>query len=230
MGTATTTIRVTTAARYRGLAVTVLGDTRAGLLAIAGYGTAAGAGDRGDHRQAPARTARLLRRRRPCVDGQRRRRRARGRAGTRGARRGRLDMEGCARFAAELGIRLRRWVSRELGLRVRLDRGTPSSDAASTGSQMNGGQVTTLLAVVVLVAIVLLAGRRLPRRLSRWLKPRWEWRWVARFLGVVFVMALLAAALALPSLLIGPDAIADAADRAKARSDLRTAAIGRWES
>ena len=40
MGTATTTIRVTTTARYRGLTVTVLGDTRAGLLAIAGYGTA----------------------------------------------------------------------------------------------------------------------------------------------------------------------------------------------
>lgn len=40
MGTAATTIRVTTAARYRGLTVTVLGDTRAGLLAIAGYGTA----------------------------------------------------------------------------------------------------------------------------------------------------------------------------------------------
>ena len=39
MGAATTTIRVTTAARYRGLAVTVLGDTRAGLLVIAGYGT-----------------------------------------------------------------------------------------------------------------------------------------------------------------------------------------------
>ena len=36
----TTTIRVSTAARYRGLAVTVLGDARAGLLAIAGYGTA----------------------------------------------------------------------------------------------------------------------------------------------------------------------------------------------
>lgn len=34
-----TTIRVTTSAHYRGLAVTVLGDTRAGLLAIAGYGT-----------------------------------------------------------------------------------------------------------------------------------------------------------------------------------------------
>ena len=40
MGTATTTIRVTTAAHYRGLTVTVLGDARAGLLAIAGYGTA----------------------------------------------------------------------------------------------------------------------------------------------------------------------------------------------
>ena len=40
MGAATTTIRVTTDARYRGLAVTVLGDARAGLLAIAGYGTA----------------------------------------------------------------------------------------------------------------------------------------------------------------------------------------------
>lgn len=40
MGAATTTIRVTTAARYRGLAVTVLGDARAGLLAVAGYGTA----------------------------------------------------------------------------------------------------------------------------------------------------------------------------------------------
>ena len=39
MGASTTTIRVTTAARYRGLAVTVLGDTRAALLAIAGYGT-----------------------------------------------------------------------------------------------------------------------------------------------------------------------------------------------
>lgn len=36
----TTTIRVSTAARYRGLAVTVLGDERAGLLAIAGYETA----------------------------------------------------------------------------------------------------------------------------------------------------------------------------------------------
>lgn len=34
-----TTIRVTTSARYRGLAVTVLGDTQAGLLAVAGYGT-----------------------------------------------------------------------------------------------------------------------------------------------------------------------------------------------
>ena len=33
-------MRVSTTARYRGLAVTVLGDTRAGLLAIAGYGTA----------------------------------------------------------------------------------------------------------------------------------------------------------------------------------------------
>ena len=36
---ADTTIRVSTDARYRGLAVTVVGDTRAGLLAIAGYGT-----------------------------------------------------------------------------------------------------------------------------------------------------------------------------------------------
>ena len=40
MGAVTTTIRVKTAARYRGLTVTVLGDARAGLLAIAGYGTA----------------------------------------------------------------------------------------------------------------------------------------------------------------------------------------------
>ena len=36
---ADTTIRVSTDVRYRGLAVTVFGDTRAGLLAIAGYGT-----------------------------------------------------------------------------------------------------------------------------------------------------------------------------------------------
>ena len=36
----TTTIRVTTAARYRGLAVTVFGDMAGGLLAVAGYGTA----------------------------------------------------------------------------------------------------------------------------------------------------------------------------------------------
>ncbi len=36
---ATTTVRATTSVRYRGLAVTVLGDTRAGLLVIAGYGT-----------------------------------------------------------------------------------------------------------------------------------------------------------------------------------------------
>jgi len=34
-----TTIRVRTAARYQGLPVTVLGDTQAGLLAVAGYGT-----------------------------------------------------------------------------------------------------------------------------------------------------------------------------------------------
>lgn len=34
-----TMIRVRTAARYQGLAVTVLGDTQAGLLAVAGYGT-----------------------------------------------------------------------------------------------------------------------------------------------------------------------------------------------
>ena len=34
-----TTIRVTTAARYRGLEVTIIGDLGAGLLAIAGYGT-----------------------------------------------------------------------------------------------------------------------------------------------------------------------------------------------
>ena len=36
---ADTTIRVSTDVRYRGLAVTLVGDTRAGLLAIAGYGT-----------------------------------------------------------------------------------------------------------------------------------------------------------------------------------------------
>ena len=36
---------------------------------------------------------------------------------------------------------------------------------------------------------------------------------------------LVAAALGVPSLLIGPDAIGDAVDRAKARSDLRTAAV-----
>lgn len=35
----TTSIRVTTTARYRGLEVTIVGDTRAGLLAIASYGT-----------------------------------------------------------------------------------------------------------------------------------------------------------------------------------------------
>jgi len=35
----TTTIRVTTSARYQGLQVTVLGDATAGLLAVAGYGT-----------------------------------------------------------------------------------------------------------------------------------------------------------------------------------------------
>ena len=35
----TTSIRVTTTARYRGLEVTIVGDTRAGLLAVAGYGT-----------------------------------------------------------------------------------------------------------------------------------------------------------------------------------------------
>lgn len=35
----TTSIRVTTTARYKGLQVTIVGDTRAGLLAIAGYGT-----------------------------------------------------------------------------------------------------------------------------------------------------------------------------------------------
>lgn len=39
MGTAMTTIRVDTATRYRGLTVTLLGDARAGLLAVAGYGT-----------------------------------------------------------------------------------------------------------------------------------------------------------------------------------------------
>jgi hypothetical protein len=33
------TMRVTTTVRYRGLAVTVLGDVRVGLLAVAGYGT-----------------------------------------------------------------------------------------------------------------------------------------------------------------------------------------------
>ena len=35
----TTTMRVTTQARYRGLTVTLVGDVNAGLLAIAGYGT-----------------------------------------------------------------------------------------------------------------------------------------------------------------------------------------------
>ena len=35
----TTSIRETTTARYQGLKVTIVGDTRAGLLAIAGYGT-----------------------------------------------------------------------------------------------------------------------------------------------------------------------------------------------
>jgi len=35
----TTTMRVTTPARYQGLQVTVLGDATAGLLAVAGYGT-----------------------------------------------------------------------------------------------------------------------------------------------------------------------------------------------
>ncbi len=35
----TTTIRVTTGARYNGLQVTVLGELGAGLLAVAGYGT-----------------------------------------------------------------------------------------------------------------------------------------------------------------------------------------------
>ena len=36
----TTTIRVTTRARYRGLPVTIVGDVNVGLLAVAGYGTA----------------------------------------------------------------------------------------------------------------------------------------------------------------------------------------------
>ena len=36
---ANTTIRVETPACYRGQAVTVVGDVRAGLLAVAGYGT-----------------------------------------------------------------------------------------------------------------------------------------------------------------------------------------------
>ena len=35
----TTTMRVTTQARYRGLTVTLVGDVNAGLLAIAGYRT-----------------------------------------------------------------------------------------------------------------------------------------------------------------------------------------------
>lgn len=35
----TTTIRVTTGARYNGLQVTLLGEFGAGLLAVAGYGT-----------------------------------------------------------------------------------------------------------------------------------------------------------------------------------------------
>ena len=35
----TNSIRVTTTARYKGLQVTIVGDTRAALLAIAGYGT-----------------------------------------------------------------------------------------------------------------------------------------------------------------------------------------------
>lgn len=35
----TNSIRETTTARYQGLQVTIVGDTRAGLLAIAGYGT-----------------------------------------------------------------------------------------------------------------------------------------------------------------------------------------------
>jgi hypothetical protein len=35
----TTTIRLKTAVRYRGLEVTILGNVDAGLLAIAGYGT-----------------------------------------------------------------------------------------------------------------------------------------------------------------------------------------------
>ena len=35
----TTTMRVRTQARYRGLTVTLVGDVNAGLLAIAGYGT-----------------------------------------------------------------------------------------------------------------------------------------------------------------------------------------------
>ena len=35
----TTTMRMRTQARYRGLTVTLVGDVNAGLLAIAGYGT-----------------------------------------------------------------------------------------------------------------------------------------------------------------------------------------------
>lgn len=65
----------------------------------------------------------------------------------------------------------------------------------------------------------------LPGRGWRWLSLRWEWRWLLRVVGVVGALALVAAALVLPSLLIGPDAITDAADRAKARADLRTAAV-----
>lgn len=37
---AKTTMRITTRVRYRGLKVTVLGDSDAGLLAVAGYQTA----------------------------------------------------------------------------------------------------------------------------------------------------------------------------------------------
>jgi uncharacterized protein YjbI with pentapeptide repeats len=65
------------------------------------------------------------------------------------------------------------------------------------------------------------------RLLDVWrrLQAHWEWRWVLRWMCVVGALAGVAAALILPSLLIGSDAIHDSADRAKARSDLRTATI-----
>lgn len=67
--------------------------------------------------------------------------------------------------------------------------------------------------------------RELPRRAWRWLKARWEWRWPRRLLTVLSALVLVGAALVVPELLPGPDGITDPAAEAKARNDLRNAAI-----